>query len=69
MMTQLTVEQLKEILNVTHINGTTEQIRGLAIRVGELVRLNGREWVEAHAAELLAQWDMALGQANGAAGK
>lgn len=59
-MQKLTAEQLKKLLRTTHIKGTPEQIRMLAVRVGELCKLNGRAWVKAHATQLLAQWDMVL---------
>ena len=59
-MKELTVKQLQELLNTAHIRGTPDQIRMLAIRVGELNALNGREWIAENAPKLLAQWDMVL---------
>lgn len=59
-MQELTADQLKEMLNVPVIKGTPEQIHLLAIRVGELSRLNGRDWVLANAHHLLDQWDRVL---------
>jgi len=58
-MQELTMDQLKEILNSPLIKGTPEQIRLLAIRVSELRHLNGREWVADNAEQLLDQWERA----------
>jgi hypothetical protein len=59
-MQELTTDQLKAILKTSCIEGTPNQIRLLAIRVSELCRLNGREWVAANAGSLLDQWKRAL---------
>jgi hypothetical protein len=59
-MKALSTKQLKKLLNTSHIRGTPEQIRMLAIRVGELNALNGSAWVLENASQLLAQWDMVL---------
>ena len=55
-MQELSTDQLKVLLKASHIEGTPEQVRLLAIRVGELCRLNGREWVKANSGSLLDQW-------------
>lgn len=60
MMQELTTDQLKEILKTSEIKGSPGQIRLLAVRVSELCRMNGREWVMANAAQLLDQWEMIL---------
>jgi hypothetical protein len=59
-MQELTPDQLKEILQTPHIDGTSEQVRLLCMRVSELCRLNGRAWVTARADMILGQWRQAL---------
>lgn len=59
-MPELSTDQLKKILNAPSIEGTPEQIRLLAIRIDDLCRLNGREWVASNAGLLLDQWRQAL---------
>ncbi|MGD9364597.1 MAG: acylphosphatase [Desulfobacteraceae bacterium] len=59
-MKALSPEKLKKVLNVSHLDGTPDQIRILAVRVGELINLNGHAWVEAQAPQLLAQWALIL---------
>jgi hypothetical protein len=59
-MKELSAKQLKKLLNTSHLRGTPEQIRMLAIRVGELSELNGRRWVSENASKLLVQWYMVL---------
>ena len=59
-MQELTPSQLKEILKTPVIEGTAEQIRLLTIRVNELCRMNGRDWVAAHSGQLLDQWERVL---------
>jgi hypothetical protein len=59
-MQELTPDQLKEILQTPRIDGTSDQVRLLCTRVGELCRLNGRAWVTARADAILGQWRQAL---------
>lgn len=59
-MQELSEEQLKKLLNASHIEGTTEQIRLLGVRVKELCMLNGTDWVEENSTHLLDQWNRSL---------
>lgn len=59
-MKALSVKRLKKLLNTPHIRGTAQQIRMLAIRMGELEALNGSDWITENASNLLAQWDMVI---------
>ena len=59
-MQELAPDQLKEILKTPQIDGTSDQVRLLRMRVSELCHLNGGAWVTARADAILGQWRQAL---------
>ena len=61
-MPPITAEDLYTLLDTRHIPGTPDQLAKLATRIGELVEINGPQWVRQHRQLLLAQWQFILDQ-------
>lgn len=55
-------ERLFDLLQTRDIPGTPEQLQLLFVRLGELAKMNGREWVGRHRESLLRQWAVAVGR-------
>ncbi len=60
-MAELSLERLLHLLGSSDVPGTGRELNALRIRLGELVELNGEEWVHRHRDRLLEQWRRALG--------
>jgi hypothetical protein len=55
-MAALSLEKVHEILKTDDIPGSEKEIRVLCIRMGELLELNGEQWVRENRSLLLEQW-------------
>jgi len=55
-MGALSLEKVCELLGTTEIPGNAKELRVLCIRMGELLELNGADWIREHRQMLLEQW-------------
>ncbi len=54
------LEKVLEILDKETVNGSPAELDVLCTRIGDLVRMNGEEWVKANRERLLREWDTIL---------
>ncbi len=59
-MAALTHAKMVELLGTPMIPGTEKEKAVLCIRIGELVALNGEEWVRRNRDRLLDQWSLVV---------
>ena len=59
-MGQLSQKKLFDLLGTRGIPGTPEELKLLAVRIRELVELNGEQWVRKNSQRLLSEWAYAL---------
>jgi hypothetical protein len=52
----LSLEKVHELLGTTTIPGNAKELQALAVRMGELLELNGEDWVRENRRMLLDQW-------------
>jgi hypothetical protein len=52
----LSLEQVGELLGTTAIPGNEKELQVLAVRLGELLELNGAGWIRENRPMLLEQW-------------
>jgi hypothetical protein len=50
------------LLGAQHIKGSDKELNMLCIRIGELVELNGEEWVKESRQTLLDEWEYIVSQ-------
>lgn len=55
-MAALSLEQVCELLGTSALPGNAKELEVLRIRMGELLELNGREWIRTHREMLIEQW-------------
>jgi hypothetical protein len=55
-MGALSLEKVCELLGTTEIPGNAKELAVLSIRMGELLELNGADWIREHRQMLLEQW-------------
>jgi hypothetical protein len=55
-MGMLLLEKVRELLGTTAIPGNEKELQVLAVRLGELLELNGEDWIRANRRMLLDQW-------------
>jgi hypothetical protein len=55
-MSALSLEKVRELLGTTEIPGDRREIDVLCVRMGELLELNGEQWIRANRRMLLEQW-------------
>ena len=55
-MGALSPEKICELLGTAEIPGNDKELEILRIRMGELLELNGEEWIREHRRMLLQQW-------------
>jgi hypothetical protein len=55
-MGALSLEKVCELLGTTKIPGSAKELRVLRIRMGELLELNGADWIRENRQMLLEQW-------------
>ncbi len=61
-MQPISREKLFELLSTSEIPGLDDQIQILCVRVGELLEMNGEQWVRQHHLKLLAEWRYVIEQ-------
>ncbi len=54
------LEKVMEILGRETVDGSPAELEVLCTRIGELVRMNGEDWVKANRERLLSEWDTIL---------
>ena len=59
-MGALSLEKVCELLGTTEIPGNAKELQVLRIRLGELLELNGEDWVRDHRQMLLEQWQCVM---------
>ncbi len=59
-MAELSLEKVYALLGTRRIQGSAKELDMLCIRLGELVELNGEDWVTENRQNLLDQWEYAL---------
>jgi hypothetical protein len=55
-MIPISQEKLKSLLETDDIPGSPDQQRKLRVRIGELLEINGENWVRENRHALLEQW-------------
>ena len=61
-MADLSLEKVLNLLGTHHIKGSEKELKMLCIRIGELVELNGEEWVKESRQTLLDEWEYIVNQ-------
>ena len=61
-MKSLPPETLYHLLGTTQIPGSPDELRKLCLRIGELVDMNGEDWVVENRNRLLREWVFAVRQ-------
>ena len=61
-MTDLSLEEVLNLLGAQHIRGSEKELKMLCIRITELVELNGEDWVKASRQTLLDEWEYIVSQ-------
>jgi hypothetical protein len=56
----LSLEKVHELLGTTAIPGNARELQALAVRMSELLELNGEDWVRENRRMLLDQWQRAV---------
>lgn len=55
-MGALSLEKVCELLGTAEIPGNEKELQVLCIRMGELLELNGEDWIRENRSMLLEQW-------------
>jgi len=63
-MGALSPEKICELLGTAEIPGNDKELEILRIRMGELLELNGEEWIREHRQMLLEQWQRVVEMGN-----
>ena len=61
-MADLSLEKVFSLLGTQHIKGSEKELKILCIRIGELVELNGEDWVKKSGQSLLDEWEYIVNQ-------
>ena len=61
-MADLPLEKVFSLLGTQHIKGSEKELKILCIRIGELVEVNGEEWVRESRQSLLDEWEYIVNQ-------
>ena len=61
-MGDLSLEKVFSLLGTQHIRGSEKELKMLCIRIGELVELNGEDWVKESRQTLLDEWEYIVNQ-------
>lgn len=56
-MGALSLEKVCGLLGTAEIPGSAKELEVLRIRMGELLELNGEDWIREHRGMLLEQWN------------
>ena len=60
-MAAISESKAMELLGNAQIPGTAEQRQKLFIRIGELVKMNGEQWIRDNREQLLQEWELIIG--------
>jgi hypothetical protein len=60
-MAALSLEKVSELLGTTEIPGSAKELQVLCLRMGELLELNGEQWIRENRSMLLEQWQWVVG--------
>jgi len=55
-MAAISLEKVFSLLGTQHIKGSDKELKMLCLRIGELVDLNGEDWVKESRQSLLDEW-------------
>ena len=58
----LSLEKVFSLLGAQHIKGSDKELKMLCLRIGELVELNGEDWVKESRQSLLDEWEYIVAQ-------
>jgi len=61
-MADLSLEKVLSLLGTQHIKGSEKELKILCTRIGELVELNGEDWVKQSRQNLLDEWEYIVSQ-------
>ncbi len=61
-MADLSPEKVFRLLGTQHIKGSDKELKMLCLRIGELVELNGEDWVKESRQSLLDEWEYIVAQ-------
>jgi hypothetical protein len=61
-MADLSLEKVFSLLGAQHIRGSEKELKMLCTRIGELVELNGEDWVKQSRQSLLDEWEYIVSQ-------
>jgi hypothetical protein len=56
-MAGLSLEKMSDLLGTQKLQGSDKELKILRVRIGELVDMNGEDWVRQNRAKLLDEWD------------
>jgi len=56
-MADLSLPEVLSLLGVQQIKGSEKELKMLCIRIGELVELNGEDWVRQNRPGLMEEWE------------
>ena len=59
-MKALSLEQVCDLLGQSDIPGSAKELEKLCIRIHELVKANGEDWVIENRKKLLLEWDFII---------
>ncbi|MDJ0816071.1 MAG: hypothetical protein QNJ58_07695 [Desulfobacterales bacterium] len=59
-MKALSLEQVCDLLGRSDIPGSAKELEKLCIRIHELVKANGEDWVIENRQKLLSEWDFII---------
>jgi hypothetical protein len=51
------MKTVQDLLDQEHITGSPQDLEVLCTRIGDLVRLNGENWVRTNRERLLREWE------------
>ncbi|MBW2583807.1 MAG: hypothetical protein JRE36_09570 [Deltaproteobacteria bacterium] len=61
-MADISLEKVFSLLGTQHIKGSEKELKMLCLRIGELVELNGEDWVKESRQSLLDEWEYIVTQ-------
>jgi hypothetical protein len=61
-MADISLEKVFSLLGAQHIKGSDKELKMLCLRIGELVELNGEDWVKESRQSLLDEWEYIVSQ-------
>ena len=56
-MAELSLEKMNDLLGTQKLQGSEKELKILRVRIGELIDMNGEDWVWQNRVKLLDEWD------------